>query len=251
MGTPVAVFGDVHSWGCLGPYQSLGVWVLTPLDQKAPAPPPTPLAPRLAITGSWRGWLLGVRGGSGRHRCPSSTPLSDESSLGPHRVSDLLGAGETEVNSIQPAHREVTVLGCLKILAVRALEGASGSGLASSFGPSNVRDISWPPPDSVAGVGCGPWTSAQAGRQWGSPAGLSVAQPDFQNLASPAATHARFNPSKSSTYSTDRQTFSLQYGSGSLTGFFGYDTLKVTDALGCGEGRQGPELDSNLVGLSI
>ena len=113
-------------------------------------PPPTPLAPRLAITGSWRGWLLGVRGGSGRHRCPSSTPLSDESSLGPHHVSDLLGAGETEVNSIQPAHREVTVLGCLKILAVRALEGASGSGLASSFGPSNVRDISWPPPDSVA-----------------------------------------------------------------------------------------------------
>ncbi|XP_003128442.1 gastricsin isoform X1 [Sus scrofa] len=40
-------------------------------------------------------------------------------------------------------------------------------------------------------------------------------------------THARFNPSKSSTYSTDRQTFSLQYGSGSLTGFFGYDTLKI------------------------
>uniref|UniRef100_A0A8C3VX62 Gastricsin n=1 Tax=Catagonus wagneri TaxID=51154 RepID=A0A8C3VX62_9CETA len=40
-------------------------------------------------------------------------------------------------------------------------------------------------------------------------------------------THARFDPSKSSTYSTDGQTFSLQYGSGSLTGFFGYDTLTI------------------------
>nr|XP_045013695.1 gastricsin [Jaculus jaculus] len=40
-------------------------------------------------------------------------------------------------------------------------------------------------------------------------------------------THPRFNPSKSSTYFTDGQTFSLQYGTGSLTGFFGYDTLTV------------------------
>lgn len=40
--------------------------------------------------------------------------------------------------------------------------------------------------------------------------------------------HARFNPSQSSTYSTNGQTFSLQYGSGSLTGYFGYDTLKVS-----------------------
>nr|Q9GMY4.1 RecName: Full=Gastricsin; AltName: Full=Pepsinogen C; Flags: Precursor [Sorex unguiculatus]BAB11754.1 pepsinogen C [Sorex unguiculatus] len=39
--------------------------------------------------------------------------------------------------------------------------------------------------------------------------------------------HARFNPSKSSTYSTNGQTFSLQYGSGSLTGFFGYDTMTL------------------------
>ncbi|XP_011799230.1 PREDICTED: gastricsin isoform X2 [Colobus angolensis palliatus] len=39
--------------------------------------------------------------------------------------------------------------------------------------------------------------------------------------------HSRFNPSESSTYSTNGQTFSLQYGSGSLTGFFGYDTLTV------------------------
>ncbi|XP_008562873.1 PREDICTED: gastricsin-like, partial [Galeopterus variegatus] len=39
--------------------------------------------------------------------------------------------------------------------------------------------------------------------------------------------HSLFNPSQSSTYSSDGQTFSLQYGSGSLTGFFGYDTLTV------------------------
>nr|XP_040137952.1 gastricsin-like [Ictidomys tridecemlineatus] len=40
-------------------------------------------------------------------------------------------------------------------------------------------------------------------------------------------THPRFNPSESSTFSTNGQTFSLQYGTGSLTGFFGYDTLTV------------------------
>uniref|UniRef100_A0A674IIT4 Gastricsin-like n=1 Tax=Terrapene triunguis TaxID=2587831 RepID=A0A674IIT4_9SAUR len=40
-------------------------------------------------------------------------------------------------------------------------------------------------------------------------------------------THTLFNPNDSSTYSSNGQTFSLQYGSGSLTGVFGYDT--VTD----------------------
>ncbi|XP_048203744.1 gastricsin [Perognathus longimembris pacificus] len=40
-------------------------------------------------------------------------------------------------------------------------------------------------------------------------------------------THPRFNPSQSSTYTTSGQTFSLQYGTGSLTGFFGYDTMTV------------------------
>ncbi|KAM7229161.1 hypothetical protein CapIbe_019277 [Capra ibex] len=39
--------------------------------------------------------------------------------------------------------------------------------------------------------------------------------------------HTRFNPSLSSTYSSNEQTFSLQYGSGSLTGLLGYDTLTV------------------------
>uniref|UniRef100_A0A8D0B3S7 Gastricsin n=1 Tax=Salvator merianae TaxID=96440 RepID=A0A8D0B3S7_SALMN len=41
--------------------------------------------------------------------------------------------------------------------------------------------------------------------------------------------HARFNPSQSSTYSTNGQTFFLQYGSGNLAGFFGYDTLTVSN----------------------
>ncbi|KAH0618839.1 hypothetical protein JD844_018335 [Phrynosoma platyrhinos] len=39
--------------------------------------------------------------------------------------------------------------------------------------------------------------------------------------------HARFNPSQSSTYYTNGQTFFLQYGSGNLAGFFGYDTLRL------------------------
>ncbi|KAM5262642.1 gastricsin [Ctenodactylus gundi] len=39
--------------------------------------------------------------------------------------------------------------------------------------------------------------------------------------------HPRFNPADSSTYSTSGQTFSLQYGTGSLTGFFGYDTFAI------------------------
>uniref|UniRef100_A0A8D2CR84 Gastricsin n=1 Tax=Sciurus vulgaris TaxID=55149 RepID=A0A8D2CR84_SCIVU len=47
-----------------------------------------------------------------------------------------------------------------------------------------------------------------------------------QSLA--CTTHPRFNPSQSSTFSTNGQTFSLQYGTGSLTGFFGYDTLTVS-----------------------
>nr|BAD36915.1 pepsinogen C [Myocastor coypus] len=42
-------------------------------------------------------------------------------------------------------------------------------------------------------------------------------------------THSRFNPNKSSTYTSAGQTFSLQYGSGSLTGLFGYDTLTIQD----------------------
>ncbi|XP_054836079.1 gastricsin-like [Eublepharis macularius] len=39
--------------------------------------------------------------------------------------------------------------------------------------------------------------------------------------------HPLFNPSQSSTYSTNDQSFSLQYGTGSLTGIFGYDTVTI------------------------
>nr|XP_020012691.1 gastricsin [Castor canadensis] len=54
---------------------------------------------------------------------------------------------------------------------------------------------------------------------------LWVASTYCKSLA--CTTHTRFNPSKSSTYYTEGKTFSLQYGTGSLTGFFGYDTLTV------------------------
>ncbi|XP_072494526.1 gastricsin-like [Notamacropus eugenii] len=40
-------------------------------------------------------------------------------------------------------------------------------------------------------------------------------------------THPQFNPSDSSTFSSSEQTFSIEYGSGSLTGFFGYDTVTI------------------------
>ena len=66
----------------------------------------------------------------------------------------------------------------------------------------------------------------------GSLADLRGGQHDFPNFPFPAASHTRFNHSLSSTYSTNEQTFFLQYGSGSLTGILGYDTLTVSDAAG-------------------
>ncbi|NXA53752.1 PEPC protein, partial [Nothocercus julius] len=39
--------------------------------------------------------------------------------------------------------------------------------------------------------------------------------------------HSRFNPSQSSTYSSQDQYFAIQYGSGSLSGIFGYDTVTI------------------------
>ncbi|NXG31585.1 PEPC protein, partial [Dromaius novaehollandiae] len=41
--------------------------------------------------------------------------------------------------------------------------------------------------------------------------------------------HTEFNPSKSSTFSTEDEYFSIEYGSGSLTGIFGYDTVRLRD----------------------
>ncbi|XP_073472026.1 gastricsin-like [Aquarana catesbeiana] len=39
--------------------------------------------------------------------------------------------------------------------------------------------------------------------------------------------HPQFNPSQSSSYSSNQQQFSLQYGTGSLTGILGYDTVQI------------------------
>ncbi|XP_042689627.1 gastricsin isoform X2 [Centrocercus urophasianus] len=41
------------------------------------------------------------------------------------------------------------------------------------------------------------------------------------------ANHNEFNPNESSTFSTQNEFFSLQYGSGSLTGIFGFDTVTI------------------------
>ncbi|XP_066559106.1 gastricsin-like [Amia ocellicauda] len=52
--------------------------------------------------------------------------------------------------------------------------------------------------------------------------------------------HPTFDPRQSSTYSSNGQTFSLQYGTGSLTGVFGYDTVYL----------QGITITNQEVGLS-
>ncbi|KAG8451071.1 hypothetical protein GDO86_003379 [Hymenochirus boettgeri] len=53
--------------------------------------------------------------------------------------------------------------------------------------------------------------------------------------------HPLFNPSQSSTYTSNNQQFSMSYGSGSLTGVFGYDTVTV----------QGISITNQELGLSI
>ncbi|GCB75924.1 hypothetical protein scyTo_0020417, partial [Scyliorhinus torazame] len=39
--------------------------------------------------------------------------------------------------------------------------------------------------------------------------------------------HAKFDPTQSSTFSSNGKTFSMSYGAGSLSGYFGYDTVNV------------------------
>lgn len=51
--------------------------------------------------------------------------------------------------------------------------------------------------------------------------------PSVYCQSQPCNNHPLFNPSQSSTYSSNGQTFSIQYGSGSLTGVFGYDTVTI------------------------
>lgn len=45
------------------------------------------------------------------------------------------------------------------------------------------------------------------------------------------ANHHRFNPSLSSTFRNNGQTYTLSYGSGSLSVVLGYDTVTVSDVL--------------------
>ncbi|XP_067913824.1 gastricsin-like [Heterodontus francisci] len=51
--------------------------------------------------------------------------------------------------------------------------------------------------------------------------------PSIYCNSAPCGNHARFNPTHSSTFKTNGQTFSFSYGSGSLSGYFGYDTVNV------------------------
>ncbi|XP_032898813.1 LOW QUALITY PROTEIN: pepsin A-like [Amblyraja radiata] len=45
----------------------------------------------------------------------------------------------------------------------------------------------------------------------------------------PCSNHTRFYPSSSSTYRSNNERVAIQYGTGSMTGILGYDTLRVSD----------------------
>ncbi|XP_069481351.1 gastricsin-like [Ambystoma mexicanum] len=45
--------------------------------------------------------------------------------------------------------------------------------------------------------------------------------------SSACTNHPLFNPTQSSTYTSNNQQFSIQYGTGSLTGILGYDTVSI------------------------
>ncbi|XP_067863877.1 pepsin A-like [Heptranchias perlo] len=45
----------------------------------------------------------------------------------------------------------------------------------------------------------------------------------------PCMDHHRFNPKKSSTYQSNDQSLSIQYGTGSMTGILGYDTVRLSN----------------------
>lgn len=54
---------------------------------------------------------------------------------------------------------------------------------------------------------------------------------ELPHLLSHAENHATFDPRASSTFVNNGRTYTLSYGSGSLTVQLGYDTLKVGTAL--------------------
>lgn len=47
----------------------------------------------------------------------------------------------------------------------------------------------------------------------------------------PSENHNQFNPSQSSTYQTKNEALSISYGTGSMTGILGYDTVQVYNSL--------------------
>ena len=52
------------------------------------------------------------------------------------------------------------------------------------------------------------------------------------SLLALAANHNRFNPQQSSTYRATSQKVSVSYGTGSMTGILGYDTVQVSSCWG-------------------
>lgn len=46
-------------------------------------------------------------------------------------------------------------------------------------------------------------------------------------LTTPAGNHNRFNPAESSTFLSTNDTLFIAYGTGSMTGILGYDTVNV------------------------
>ncbi|XP_073472023.1 gastricsin-like [Aquarana catesbeiana] len=59
--------------------------------------------------------------------------------------------------------------------------------------------------------------------------------------SSACTNHPLFNPTQSSTYTSNNQQFSMWYGSGSMTGVLGYDTVTV----------QGLSIQNQELGLSV
>ena len=56
---------------------------------------------------------------------------------------------------------------------------------------------------------------------------LRPQQADGNSSPLSAVTHRSFNPSHSSTFRLPGKNFELQYGSGKISGFLGYDTVRV------------------------
>lgn len=48
------------------------------------------------------------------------------------------------------------------------------------------------------------------------------------SLLAPAGDHNQFNPDDSSTFEATSQELSITYGTGSMTGILGYDTVQVS-----------------------